>query len=220
MGFVGAKYTWKRGLCLKRLDRGLLNQEWGLQLKEAPVVHLLIFLFDHSPLLLVPEHVGTHQIIDKIFRYLAGTGGRKWDPFLSRNWRQEGNLMENLTDLAAEAKEWNQVKTFFLRKRRLGARLAGIQKAMESHSTRNLCKLEGEIRDELERVLTQEEMLWNRCRGVDWINFGDRNSSIFHQKWKSENKKIMINWLQQEEGIWCSKQLMMMMMRDEASLYF
>lgn len=101
----------------------------------------------------------------------------------------------------------------------MGARLAGIQKAMETHSTRNLCKLEGEIRDELERVLTQEEMLWNRWQGVDRINFGERNSSIFHQKWKSENKKIMINWLQQEEGIWCSNQwMMMMMMRDKASL--
>lgn len=54
------------------------------------------------------------------------------------------------------------------------ARLTGIQKAMETHHTTNLRRLEREIKEELERVLTQEELLaFPKTSGL--VSFGDRN---------------------------------------------
>lgn len=53
----------------------------------------------------------------------------------------------------------NVLGIYFYRKKRLLAKLSGIQKVMETHTTQSVRKVEKEIIEELERVLTQEELL-------------------------------------------------------------
>lgn len=57
MGFVGAKYTWMRGLHLStlkraRLDRALCNVDLRSLYPDAKVVHLAQIQSDHAPLLI------------------------------------------------------------------------------------------------------------------------------------------------------------------------
>lgn len=56
---------------------------------------------------------------------------------------KEVGILDNLKELAAEAVRWNTQSfgNVFFRRKRLLARLASIQKAMKTHSTRNLCRL-------------------------------------------------------------------------------
>ena len=57
---------------------------------------------------------------------------------------------------------WNRevFGNIFQRKKRVLARLRGIQKALETHSTCRLRALELELREELENILFQEEVYW------------------------------------------------------------
>lgn len=68
-------------------------------------------------------------------------------------------MESNLRNLAEKAQVWNKQvfgNVFFMtkKKRKLMARLARIQRAMETYTTKNLCRLDLELRDELEQALT------------------------------------------------------------------
>lgn len=57
-----------------------------------------------------------------------------------------------MEELSLEAREWNRQvfeNVFFLKKQLL-ARLEGIQRALKTHTTRNLRRVEAKIREELE----------------------------------------------------------------------
>ncbi|KAL3016342.1 hypothetical protein AAZX31_06G208100 [Glycine max] len=53
VGFEGPKFTWKRGNLQVRLDRMLVNQEWGLKFPRAKVTHLYYYKSDHRPFILI-----------------------------------------------------------------------------------------------------------------------------------------------------------------------
>ena len=59
-------------------------------------------------------------------------------------------------------KAWNRddFGNIIHRKKRILARLGGIQKALESYPNSNLTQLELELKRDLERIMTQEEILW------------------------------------------------------------
>ena len=56
---------------------------------------------------------------------------------------------------------------------------------LETHSTRNLRSLEMELKEELENINLQEEVLWRQKSNSDFFNLGDRNNKYFHAKTKS-----------------------------------
>lgn len=139
--FKGTKFTWKRGLCLERLDKGLVSKNWELLFKVNPILHLPRLLSDHSLLFVVAMHTTSKG--SKSFRYQAAwTTHPNWTPFLSYCWREELELGVNLEATSTRAEVWNvQVGNVFSKKKRLLARLVGIQKAIETHATRNLRRL-------------------------------------------------------------------------------
>ena len=40
MGFIGNRFTWKRGMVQERLDRFVCNEEWKIPFPNFRVVHL------------------------------------------------------------------------------------------------------------------------------------------------------------------------------------
>lgn len=65
------------------------------------------------------------------------------------------------------------LETFSNEKGKLLARIGGIQKALEFDQTSNLIHLEGALKKNLEKVLTQEEIRWYQKSRKEWINCGD-----------------------------------------------
>lgn len=73
------------------------------------------------------------------------------------------------------------------------ARISGIQQALERQPFRSLYCLEANLKKKLDEVLSQEELLWCQKSRRDWINYGDPNTSFFHQK--TITKRLVIETL-------------------------
>lgn len=67
-------------------------------------------------------------------------------------------------------------------KKKLLARIGGIQQALERQPFRSLYRLESNLKKKLEEVLSQKELLWYQKSRRDWITYGDQNTSFFNQK--------------------------------------
>ncbi|XP_048491633.1 uncharacterized protein LOC125492925 [Beta vulgaris subsp. vulgaris] len=69
--------------------------------------------------------------------------------------------------------------------------IQGIQKVLALNPHRGLIKLESKLRHELDDILAQEEMHWYQKARLDWIEYGDKNTTFFHlstvlKQWKNK----------------------------------
>ena len=60
------------------------------------------------------------------------------------------------------------------------ARLNGIQRSIATRPSASLIELEKKLHSKLELVLAQEEELWALKSRLNWMVFGDRNTSFYH----------------------------------------
>ena len=205
MGFRGPRFTWARGRLLERLDRVLCNMHFDPNISEATVFHLAKMKSDHRPLLVVIGRVDEQQTA-RPFRFFKGwLEHEEFGQLVRDNWVDQGSMAATMTGLAEAVKLWNQ-NTFGSigrRKKQIMARLNGIQKALETHTTRNLVRLDGELRQELEAILDQEELVWKLKSRTEWLALGDRNTSYFHKKTMMRRKKNRIEALKLEGDEWC-----------------
>jgi len=77
--------------------------------------------------------------------------------------------MPKLSELAVVLTTWNKevFGNLFRRKRKLWARLEGIQRKIAEGAPRHILKLERRLRQELEKTLDQIAMLWFQKAGED-----------------------------------------------------
>lgn len=78
-------------------------------------------------------------------------------------WSASNSLDAAVTNFVAKAKEWNKnhFGNIFHRKRKLGARLKGIQSALADRPNNSLIELERGLRAEYAEVLRLEEEFWS-----------------------------------------------------------
>ena len=69
---------------------------------------------------------------------------------------------------------------FSKKKKRVLARLDGVQKALANQSSSSLVALENHLIKELDVVLEQEKDLWALKSKINWMILGDRNTSFYH----------------------------------------
>ncbi|KAG8498826.1 hypothetical protein CXB51_005702 [Gossypium anomalum] len=66
----------------------------------------------------------------------------------------------------------------------------------------NVQKVELKIREELESVLHNEELLWRQKAKCDWLIFGDHNTRFFHRRTLQRRKHNRIVALKNQAGEW------------------
>ncbi|XP_039028355.1 uncharacterized protein LOC120162254 [Hibiscus syriacus] len=134
---------WTCGLTHARLDRALCNNYWD---------DLFLESIGNLPKSTNPTH----------FKYLSS-----WhlhDDFhrmVQDNWTDMGNPTETIAKFSKEAEFWNKSVFGYIRsqKRRVMARLRGVQKALQIRNSSFLHNLEISLLSDLESLLDQEGLL-------------------------------------------------------------
>ncbi|GMY07241.1 transposon tx1 uncharacterized 149 kda protein [Fagus crenata] len=117
---------------------------------------------------------------------------------------QNDNLSTAISEFISSAQTWNSevFGNIFTNKRRLLARLLGIQKALARHPSSNLLQLQSNLSAELNQILNLEEELWAIKSRTNWLVSGERNTSYFHISTLTRRSANRISGIKDEAGNW------------------
>ncbi|GLT60154.1 hypothetical protein SLA2020_329350 [Shorea laevis] len=211
LGAAGCKYTWTNRqlaghLVMKRLDRALSNVSWRVLFPEAFVQNLPRTRGDHCPIILNTKRLDIPSRSQRPFRFEAAwLTHPSFKNLLINSWNPDVSLHNALTIFTREVQNWNQqvFGNIFHRKRRLLARLYGVQKLLETQPQPSLFALETHLLREYNDTLQQEELLWFQKSRSKWVQFGDRNTRFFHSTTVIKRRKQRILALKRDDNTWC-----------------
>ncbi|KAI9074704.1 hypothetical protein K1719_043358 [Acacia pycnantha] len=210
--FSGPRFTWRRGSLLMRLDRAVCNTLWLQLFPNSSVDHLPKIMSDHRPIMIKLGLCHLSGPVDPPFKFLAAwLSHSDFSSIVHRIWQSGDDLMACIDSFKSEIQKWN-VETFGhigRRKRRLFRRLNGIQTKLENSpdaSSTFLSDLETSLREEMEEVCFQEELLWLQKSSSDWLCLGDRNTNYYHMKALIRKKRNFISQLKSSDGSWINEE--------------
>ncbi|XP_019166877.1 PREDICTED: uncharacterized protein LOC109162645 [Ipomoea nil] len=167
LGFSGPKLTWVKNEAAERvkgarLDQALCNTAWRNNFPGACITHLARLASDHAPLLLqVGQQRQRLSTVPFSFQaaWLTRTDVHE---VVGRAWNSTRGFVDNTRVLAEDLAKWNKESfgNVFKQKKVLMSRISGAQKALAANYHKGLAKLELKLRDELELILHQEELIW------------------------------------------------------------
>lgn len=123
---------------------------------------------------------------------------------VSRAWRHSPRLGEAIDRFVKDVSVWNKNEfgNVFVKKKRIMARLHGIQKAMALRPTAQLVELEKILHQELDSILNQERDIWALKSRVNWLVDGERNTAFFHVTTLVRRKRNRIDAIKNTMGKW------------------
>ncbi|XP_019150780.1 PREDICTED: uncharacterized protein LOC109147628 [Ipomoea nil] len=203
-GHSGPKFTWQRFIgnrvvLMRRLDRVLWNVKAQQAFPEGKNLVLPRFHSDHNPLMFI-DQVGNPPARNlRPFRFEAAwltrnDYGQIWVKATTGN---NNNIVSTIESITNESKRWNRKHfgNIFNRKRRIEARIKGIQSASNYSSSRSLQNLDRLLAKEFNEILDQEEALWFQKSRMDWIKDGDRNTKFYHRAALIRRNKNRVRFL-------------------------
>ncbi|KAL8166154.1 hypothetical protein V2J09_007653 [Rumex salicifolius] len=188
MGYAGSQFTWFRGNrenpgVAKRLDRIFSNVCGRLKWDRAMVRHLPATKSDHNPLYLMLDPVTSADQNRRPFRFEAMWFTHpNFMSLISDVWKGDSDTHLALSSLREDLRKWNRevFGNIHRRKDKILARLQGIENALSSGDVVRLADLRTTLKNDLDDVLIQEEIMWRQKSRVDWLACGDRNTTFFH----------------------------------------
>ena len=188
------------------MDRALGSERWRLCFPEASVFHLPHVLSDHNPIL-IDLNCQHNRPFTKPFCFEAmWTTHAEFEPLVRQSWNTQRPFGESLVQFTAAVKHWNSevFGNVFRNKRRLLARIAGIQRQPDYHVNWFLQNLEKNLQGEYTWVLNHEEIFWFQKSRAQWMSLGDRNTRFYHLSTVVRRKRNKIESLRLESGDWCT----------------
>ncbi|GMJ00023.1 hypothetical protein HRI_003671500 [Hibiscus trionum] len=204
--FKEPRFTWARGDLYERLDRCMVNLKWMEYFPNSIVRHLDRIGSDHRPILLCMDLHGLPQVA-KPFRFVQSwQASAEFTPFLEKSWDKLLSLDENISNLQQKLPHWQAdcIGSLGKRKRRILARLKGIDKALGHRYSRSLSEPEKVLKGELDDILAMEESEWRQKARCDWIDDGDRNTKYYHAMASGRRKHNTVVCLKDDSGNWVS----------------
>lgn len=167
LGYSGPRFTWRRGAHAAsykgaRLDRALSNMDWRVRFKDASVEHLAMAHSDHAPLLIKIDSVSGRRKSNDFRFQMAWLTDKGFPYVVVKNWDKEGKFTDNIKKIPQVLRDWNRdvFGNVGKRKKRVLARLQGIQSKISRAHNPGLLKLEIKLQKEMDDILQQEELIW------------------------------------------------------------
>ncbi|KAK4726505.1 hypothetical protein R3W88_031422 [Solanum pinnatisectum] len=203
LGFKGARYTWsnhrkrRASLILERLDRAFVNHSWS-DLWPNTLTHS-----DHNPLLItINGSPGSKK--NKPFRLEKfWVDHPEFSDLVKRSWENK-SLYDALPIFTSNAIEWSK-KTFgniFLKKKKILARLEGIQNSYAFPTSSFLQNLDINLCKEYNDILKMEEEYWNLRPRINWLANGDANTKFFHLSVVNRRRRNRIAFFKDDNDNW------------------
>lgn len=106
----------------------------------------------------------------------------KFPRMVQSAWDQFHPLNTAISSFTQKVNKWNMevFGNLFARKRRVLARLNGVQKALAYNPKEFLIQFEKQLIEKYSLIMLQEEELWAIKSWLNWAAFGDCNTSFFH----------------------------------------
>ncbi|KAG8654980.1 hypothetical protein MANES_05G199150v8, partial [Manihot esculenta] len=142
LGFEGTPFTWSKGginssYKAARLDRCLCTEIWRMTFSRATVIHAPKLHSDHCPIFMNCFGV-TNSSIRRFHFQAAWTAHKDFVDVVSRGWKQNTSLFDNLKSTKDSLSQWNRSEfgNIFHNKQRLIRRIDGVQKSLAIRRTR------------------------------------------------------------------------------------
>ncbi|XP_056687673.1 uncharacterized protein [Spinacia oleracea] len=213
VGFNGNPYTWTNSrdgadMIKERLDRALFNASWLEQFPHTKVSHLPRTYSDHAPLIISldnPRIAGPFPFRCKE----VWMEHPNFKDFFSNAWINDSNCF-----ILGRDKFLNNIGSWVhnifgnlnVKKRRLIARIDGIQKALANHYSGYLVNLEKELLFQLNDIFRKERIIWAQKAGINWRKFGDYNTKYFDILAKIKKSRGKVLALRDLHGNWITNQ--------------
>ena len=128
---------------------------------------------------------------------------------VNQAWQHPRKLIEAIGVFSRQASLWNKnhFRNIFHKKKRVLARLDGVQRALASQPSIFLVALENQLIRELDVVLEQERDLWALKSRINWMILGDRNTSFYHVSALAHRKRNLITAIKNDAGEWLSEEI-------------
>ncbi|KAH7861692.1 hypothetical protein Vadar_029377 [Vaccinium darrowii] len=185
-GFTGVTTTTARGNSFtwtnnqegeanirERLDRAMANVEWRRKFPKAQVFHDVIFGSDHCPLII--DLCVPLKKIPRLFKFES-----MW------------STHQGCKDVIASA--WNCLPP--------GSKMFSSADLQASPPFPNMGLQLKQFKDEIELLLDKEEMYFHQLSRIQWLNYGDRNTSFFQAIVIQRRQKNQLSRLKDDNGVW------------------
>ena len=214
LGFVGPRFTWSNrrninALIQERIDRFFTNPRWYASHLEARVTHLTRCVSDHCPILLETNPFNGY-FLPRPFKFQSfWLSDLSFLGVVQEAWGQARPLQESIENFSRKAVDWNKYHfgNIFGRKKRVMARLNGIQKAIAAHPSHSLLKLQKVLQNDLNALLDQEEELWVQIYCISRLIEGDRNTAFHHMSTIVRRRRNKISCIKNDVGEWIQSEV-------------
>lgn len=137
------------------------------------------------------------------FRFMVNwLADKSFKRVVEEAWAKKESWGMAVEDFQKRASEWNSQEfgNIFHGKRRLMARIEGVDRKLGIRDCQGLRKLRLKLWKEYQDILFHEDVYWYQRARQDWVKFGDRNTRFFHLSVVIRRKRNATTTLTNEQG--------------------
>ncbi|XP_019160671.1 PREDICTED: uncharacterized protein LOC109157220 [Ipomoea nil] len=130
---------------------------------------------------------------------------------IRRSWNSGTDWQSNIQRAQDGLTSWSREAFGSVegRKKILLARIGGIQRQQDFSYHNGLRQLEKKLRQELDEVLYQEELMWFQRSREEWIVSGDRNTRYYHTATMVRKARNKVLSLKDDNGNWITEDILL-----------
>ncbi|KAL9681645.1 hypothetical protein QQ045_013431 [Rhodiola kirilowii] len=210
-GYSGSPFTWSNNQSgtsriWLRLDRALLNGRAMAAFQQLQVTHLPRVSSDHCPLLVAFN--GAKNNVGRSFKFMGvWTEHKDFFDVVKKDWQRNDhpnpliNIAIKLKQTRSDLKNWNWECFGNVTKQisRVTKEIEELESQLQGGWDSNLNTMLGNSKSDLATLLRYQHNILEEKARVNWLQSGERNTSLFHVSIKARRIQNPIR-LQLDDG--------------------